>query len=81
MHYLRQGIYHTMLFSLVRYALLKSERHQFSPCLIVYDITQITLRSDLLSQIRGSIVVLRDQIHMELEHTIDLSSYVVKLGK
>ena len=38
------------------------------------DITQIILRSDLLSRIRGSIVVLRDQIHKELGHTIDLNS-------
>ena len=29
------------------------------------DITQITLRSELLSQIRGSYVVLRDQIHID----------------
>ena len=28
----------------------------------------------LLSQIRGSIIVFRDQIHKELGHTIDLSS-------
>ena len=27
------------------------------------DLTQITLRSELLSQIRGSVVVLRDRIH------------------
>ena len=46
----------------------------------IFDTTQITLRSDLLSQIRSSIVVLRDRIHREIRHTIDLSSYVVKLG-
>ena len=39
-----------------------------------FDITQITLRSDSLSQIRGSIVVFRDRIHKELGHTIDLNS-------
>lgn len=44
------------------------------------DTTQIILRSDLLFQIRDSIVVIRDQIHNELKHTIDLSSYVVNLG-
>ena len=44
------------------------------------DITQITLRSDLLSQLRGRIIVLMDRIHRELRHTIHLSSYVVKLG-
>ena len=45
------------------------------------DITQIILKSNLLSQIRGWVVALRDRIHMELRHTIDLSNYVVKLGK
>ena len=45
------------------------------------DITEITIRSDLLSQIRGRVVVLKDRIHRELRHTIDLSSYIVKLGK
>ena len=44
------------------------------------DTTQITLRSDLLFQIRDSIVVIRDRIHNELKHTIGLSSYVVNLG-
>ena len=36
------------------------------------DITQITLRSELLSQIRGSVVVLRDRIHKELGNLINL---------
>ena len=36
------------------------------------DITQITLRSDLLSQIRGRVVVLRDRIHEEIRHTKDV---------
>ena len=44
------------------------------------DITQITLRSDLLSQLRGRVVSLMDRIHRELRQTIHLSSYVVKLG-
>ena len=35
------------------------------------DVTQITLRNELLSQKRGSAVVLRDQIHKELENLID----------
>lgn len=34
----------------------------------------------VLSQIRGLIVVLRDRIQRELKHSIDLSSYIVKLG-
>ena len=38
----------------------------------VSDLTQITLRSKLLSQIRGSVVVLRDRIHRELENLINL---------
>ena len=37
-----------------------------------FDITQIIQMSNLFSQIRGSIVVLRDEIHKELGHTIDL---------
>ena len=44
------------------------------------DITQITIRSDLLSQIRGRAVTLRDQIHRELRHTRS-NSYVIKLGQ
>ena len=35
------------------------------------DITQITLTSELLSQIRGLIVVLWDRIHKELGNQID----------
>ena len=35
----------------------------------------------LLSQIRGSVVVLRDRIHKELGHTIDLNQFMIKLGK
>ena len=38
----------------------------------IFDITQITLRNKLLSQIRGSVVVLRDQIHNELGNLINL---------
>ena len=44
------------------------------------DINQITLNSDLF-YLRGLIVLLRDRIHMKLEHTIDISSYVVKLSE
>ena len=36
------------------------------------DLTQITLRSELLSQIRGSDVILRDRIHKELGNLINL---------
>ena len=43
------------------------------------NLTQITLKSELLSQIRGSVVVLRDQIHKELGNLIDLIR-VIKLG-
>ena len=43
------------------------------------DITKITLKSDLLSQIRGRVVTLRDQIHRELRQTLDLNSYIIKL--
>ena len=39
---------------------------------ILLDITQITLMSELLSQIRGSIIVLRDQIHKELGNLVNL---------
>ena len=42
------------------------------------DLTQITISSELLSQIRGSIVVLRDQIHKELGNLINLIR-IVKL--
>ena len=44
-----------------------------------FDFTQITLRSDLFSQIRGSIVILRDRIHKELGHTTYLSSLWLSL--
>ena len=43
------------------------------------DLPQITLKSELLSQIRGSAVVLRDRIHKELENLIDLIR-VIKLS-
>ena len=43
------------------------------------DLTQITLGSELLSQISGWIVVLRDQIHKELGNLINLIR-VIKLG-
>ena len=39
---------------------------------VKFDLTQITPRSDLLSQIRGSVVVLRDQIHREIGNLINL---------
>ena len=42
-----------------------------------FNFTRITLRRELLSQIRGSIVVLRDQIHKELGNLINL----IKLTK
>ena len=35
----------------------------------------------VLSQIRGSIVVLRDRIHKEQRHTIDPNQFMIKLGK
>ena len=41
-----------------------------------FDITQITLRSELLSQIRGSNVVLRDRINKELGNLINLIRFV-----
>ena len=44
-----------------------------------FDLTQITLRSELLSQIRGSVVVLRDRIHRELGNLINLIK-LIKLG-
>ena len=47
--------------------------------LVLPDLTQIILRSELLSQIRGSTVVLRDQIHKELGNLINLIR-VIKLG-
>ena len=37
-----------------------------------FDITQITLRSELLSQLRGSVIVLRDRIHKVLGNLINL---------
>ena len=45
----------------------------------VRDITQITLRSDLLSQMRSSVVVLRDWIHKALGNLINIIR-IVKLG-
>ena len=39
------------------------------------DTTQITLSSELLSQIRGSIVVLRDRIDKELGNLLNLVIY------
>ena len=44
-----------------------------------FDITQTTLRSELLSQIRGSVVVLRDRLHRELGNLLNLIR-LVKLG-
>ena len=44
-----------------------------------FDLTQITLRSELLSQIRGSVVVLRDRILRELGNLINLIK-LIKLG-
>ena len=44
-----------------------------------FDITQITRRGELLSQITGSVVVLGDRIHRELENLINLI-ILVKLG-
>ena len=44
-----------------------------------FDITQITLRSELISLIRGSVVVLSDRIHRELGNLINLIR-IVKLG-
>ena len=41
--------------------------------------TQITLMSELLFQIRGSVIVLRDRIHEELENLINIIR-VIKLG-
>ena len=35
----------------------------------------------LLSQIRDSVVVLRDRIYKELGHTIDPNQFMIKLGK
>ena len=46
---------------------------------LLSDLPQITIRSELLSQIRGSVVVLRDQIHRELGNLINLIR-VIKLG-
>ena len=42
-------------------------------------ITQITLKSELLSKIRGSVVVLKDQINRELGNLINLIK-LIKLG-
>ena len=41
-----------------------------------FDITQIILKSELLSQIKGSVVVLRDQIHREIGNLINLIRFV-----
>ena len=49
------------------------------PLAKINDLTQITLRSELLSQIRGSVVVLRDRIHRELGNLINLIK-LIKLG-
>ena len=46
---------------------------------LVANLTQITLRSELLSQIKSSIVVLRDQILRELGNLINLIK-LIKLG-
>ena len=42
------------------------------------DLIQITIKSELLSQIRGSVVILRDRIYKELGNLIDLIR-VIKL--
>ena len=44
-----------------------------------FDLTQITLRCELLSQIRGSDVVVRDRIHRELGNLINLIK-LIKVG-
>ena len=38
----------------------------------LHDITQIILRTELLSQIRSSVVVFMDRIHIELGNLINL---------
>ena len=43
----------------------------------VCDTTQIILTSELLSQIRGSIAVLRDQIHKELGNLLNLVNLLI----
>ena len=40
--------------------------------LLSSDTTQIALRSELLSQVRGSVAVIRDRIHKELENLLNL---------
>ena len=44
---------------------------------ISIDTTQITLRSELLFQIRGSVAVLRDQIHKELGNLLNLVKLLI----
>ena len=51
---------------------LEVRRVLLHPCFI----TQITLRRELLSQIKGSVAVFRDQIHRELENLINLIWFV-----
>ena len=41
-----------------------------------FDLTQTTLRIELLSQIRGSVGVLRDQIHRQIGNLINLIRFV-----
>ena len=41
------------------------------------DTTQITLRGELLSQIRGSVAVLRDRIHKELGNLLNLVKLLI----
>ena len=56
---------------------------QIDPCISQYflneyiDTTQITLRSELLFQIRGSIVVLRDRIHKKLGNLLNLVKLLI----
>ena len=61
---------------------MQGDHRQFRHIWEGIDLTQITLRSELLSQIKGSVVVLRDQIHKELWNLINLINLirVIKLG-
>ena len=43
------------------------------------DLTQITLKSELFSQIKGSVIVLRDRIHRELGNLLNLIK-LINLG-
>ena len=61
------------------YKIKSNRRSKLSGNGAKFDITQITLKSELLSQIRGSDVVLRDRIHKELGNLINLIR-VIKLG-